>query len=139
MELRVSNSNGVATVTVYDTDEGQVVREVQIPEGKQVVINEDSEDFTVEDNNTDTPAGLPYEPAEEPPKRPLEEIAGPREGDAPEDAEAVEETETETTDAAQEKADELGIDINAVDGTGQDGRVLVSDVEDYAKENEVTP
>lgn len=36
------------------------------------------------------------------------------------------------TDAAQAKADELGVDISEVEGTGQDGRVLVSDVEAHA-------
>lgn len=35
----------------------------------------------------------------------------------------------DATDSAQKRADELGVDIDKVQGSGQDGRVLVSDVE----------
>ncbi len=37
----------------------------------------------------------------------------------------------DATDKAQERAEELGVDIDAVEGTGQDGRVTVTDVEGY--------
>lgn len=37
--------------------------------------------------------------------------------------------EVTTTKAAQDKADELGVDITTVKGTGKDGRITVSDIE----------
>lgn len=37
--------------------------------------------------------------------------------------------EPDATDAAKEKAEELGVDLATVDGTGKDGRVTVNDVE----------
>lgn len=36
--------------------------------------------------------------------------------------------ETEATDAAEELAAELGVDLATVEGTGKDGRVTVADV-----------
>lgn len=38
------------------------------------------------------------------------------------------------TDAAGEKAADLGVDLSSVEGTGQGGRILVKDVEDAAEE-----
>jgi pyruvate/2-oxoglutarate dehydrogenase complex dihydrolipoamide acyltransferase (E2) component len=38
----------------------------------------------------------------------------------------------ETTSAAQAKADELGINLSTVTGTGKDGKVTVKDVENAA-------
>lgn len=37
------------------------------------------------------------------------------------------------TDAAAAKADELGVDVRTVKGTGADGRITVADVETAAK------
>lgn len=37
--------------------------------------------------------------------------------------------EPDATDAAARKAEELGVDLATVDGTGKDGRVTVNDVE----------
>lgn len=42
----------------------------------------------------------------------------------------------EATDNARAKAEELGVDIEEVEGTGQDGRVIVSDVEAFASSAE---
>lgn len=42
--------------------------------------------------------------------------------------------EREVTDAAAKKAGELGVDLSCVAGTGQNGRVLVGDVEEAAAE-----
>lgn len=39
----------------------------------------------------------------------------------------------ERTDAAVEKAQELGVDISSVTGTGKDGKVTAQDVEKAAK------
>ncbi len=51
---------------------------------------------------------------------------------APEaDAEAE---EADATAAAEAKAEELGVDLSEVEGSGADGRILVSDVEDAAEE-----
>ncbi len=74
--------------------------------------------------------------------RALEEAAGPI-GDTPEkgasrDAEASE-TEDEgvgepnATDAARRKAEQLGIDLSQVEGTGAGGRILVGDVKRAAQ------
>jgi pyruvate/2-oxoglutarate dehydrogenase complex dihydrolipoamide acyltransferase (E2) component len=37
------------------------------------------------------------------------------------------------TEAAERKAEELGVDISTVEGTGQGGRVVVGDVDDAAE------
>lgn len=39
---------------------------------------------------------------------------------------------TDVTDSAQKRANELGVDLAQVEGSGQDGRILVSDVEAYS-------
>jgi pyruvate/2-oxoglutarate dehydrogenase complex dihydrolipoamide acyltransferase (E2) component len=51
------------------------------------------------------------------------------------------ETEREVTEAAERKAEELGVDLDKVEGTGRSGRVVVDDVEDAAEraEGENTP
>ncbi len=46
----------------------------------------------------------------------------------------AEETEVDATDAAEQKAEELDVDITEVEGSGQEGRVLVDDVEEAADE-----
>jgi large subunit ribosomal protein L20 len=59
-------------------------------------------------------------------------------------AEQVEETEEEetseeeieATDAAIRKAEELDVDLSSVEGTGQEGRIIVGDVEKAAKGDE---
>jgi large subunit ribosomal protein L20 len=43
------------------------------------------------------------------------------------------EVEVNATDAAERKAEELGVDITTVEGTGQGGRVIVGDVDDAAE------
>jgi pyruvate/2-oxoglutarate dehydrogenase complex dihydrolipoamide acyltransferase (E2) component len=70
-------------------------------------------------------------------QRALEAVAGPT-GAAPEqgagggteDAETEEEDggEPKATDAARRKAEELGMDLSQVEGTGAGGRILVGDV-----------
>jgi large subunit ribosomal protein L20 len=42
--------------------------------------------------------------------------------------------EVEATEAAERKAEELGVDLATVEGTGKDGRITVGDVENAAKE-----
>ncbi len=42
-------------------------------------------------------------------------------------------TEVEATDAARRKAEDLGIDLSQVEGTGPGGRILVRDVQKAAK------
>ncbi len=46
----------------------------------------------------------------------------------------AEETEVDATGAAEQKAEELDVDITEVEGSGQEGRVLVDDVEEAADE-----
>ena len=50
-----------------------------------------------------------------------------------EDREPENDGEVDATDAARRKADELGVKLSGVDGTGSGGRVLVKDVERAAK------
>ena len=51
--------------------------------------------------------------------------------------EAAEEAgEVHATDAAERKAEELGVDLSAVEGTGQEGRITVGDVEKASKDGE---
>ena len=49
---------------------------------------------------------------------------------------AEEEGKVHATDAAERKAEELGVDLSAVEGTGQEGRITVGDVEQAAKDGE---
>ena len=55
--------------------------------------------------------------------------------DAPAEApEAEASDEVDATPAAEAKAEELGVDLASVEGSGADGRVTVADVEDAADE-----
>lgn len=53
--------------------------------------------------------------------------------DVAETAESEPEVEVNATEAAERKAEELGVDISTVEGTGQGGRVVVGDVDDAAE------
>jgi large subunit ribosomal protein L20 len=53
--------------------------------------------------------------------------------DETETQESVPEVEVNATEAAERKAEELGVDITTVEGTGQGGRVVVGDVDDAAE------
>lgn len=67
------------------------------------------------------PAAQPETPAE-----PAEEA------DTPEET-----TEVEATEAAERRAEELGVDLSSVEGSGAEGRILVEDVEEEAEEEGV--
>ncbi len=56
-------------------------------------------------------------------------------GGADEGAETAEEsaTEVEATDAARRKAEELGVDLSRIEGSGAGGRILVRDVKEAAE------
>jgi large subunit ribosomal protein L20 len=63
--------------------------------------------------------------------------ATPEAAEAPEvEAEAEAEDEVVATDAAARKAEELDVDLSAVEGSGQGGRITVGDVEKAAPEDE---
>lgn len=68
------------------------------------------------------------EPAEKKPKRskpkPESKTAAP---------EPQEDTDVEATEAAERKAEELGVDLRGVEGTGKDGRITVGDVDRAAR------
>ncbi|MFB6240290.1 MAG: 50S ribosomal protein L21 [Gemmatimonadota bacterium] len=80
---------------------------------------------------------------------PEEAVEAPEAGEEPE-AETAEEAEpvraeeeqgltaedVDITDAARELADEHGIDITTLDGTGKDGRILKADVQEAVKAQE---
>jgi large subunit ribosomal protein L20 len=53
--------------------------------------------------------------------------------DEAEASESEPEVEVNATEAAERKAEELGVDITTVEGTGQGGRVVVGDVDDAAE------
>jgi large subunit ribosomal protein L20 len=67
------------------------------------------------------------EPAEKKPKRsrPESKTAAP---------EPQEDTDVEATAAAERRAEELGVDLESVEGSGAEGRVVVGDVEEAAEE-----
>jgi large subunit ribosomal protein L20 len=48
--------------------------------------------------------------------------------------EPQEDTEVEATDAAERRAEELDVDLESVEGSGAEGRVVVGDVEEAAEE-----
>jgi pyruvate/2-oxoglutarate dehydrogenase complex dihydrolipoamide acyltransferase (E2) component len=64
-------------------------------------------------------------------QRALEGAAGPTE--ATPETEEVDAREPQATDAARRKAENLGIDLSQVEGTGSEGRILVRDVQKAAK------
>ncbi len=64
------------------------------------------------------------EPAEKRPKKPKSKKAAP-EPKGQEDVEA--------TDAAERRADELDVDLESVEGSGAEGRVVIEDVEEAAE------
>jgi len=53
--------------------------------------------------------------------------------DEAETSESESEVEVNATEAAERKAEELGVDITTVEGSGQGGRVIVGDVDDAAE------
>jgi large subunit ribosomal protein L20 len=55
--------------------------------------------------------------------------------DEAESSESEPEVEVNATEAAERKAEELGVDITTVEGTGQGGRIVVGDVDEAAEED----
>jgi pyruvate/2-oxoglutarate dehydrogenase complex dihydrolipoamide acyltransferase (E2) component len=49
---------------------------------------------------------------------------------------AEEKGKVHATDAAERKAEELGVDLSTVEGTGQEGRITVGDVDKAAKDGD---
>jgi large subunit ribosomal protein L20 len=67
------------------------------------------------------------EPVEKKPKKPKAKKAAP-------EAKWQEDVEVEATDAAERRAEELDVDIESVEGSGAEGRLVVEDVEKTAEE-----
>ena len=65
---------------------------------------------------------------------PIGDVSEPQtdEDDEDQEAERVAAGEPDATDAARRKAEELGIDLSRVEGTGSGGRILVRDVKKAA-------
>ena len=57
------------------------------------------------------------------------------EAEAEETAQGEPDAEVNATEAAERKAEELGVDISTVKGSGQGGRVVVGDVDDAAEDD----
>jgi large subunit ribosomal protein L20 len=82
----------------------------------------------------------PSEPRPDPrarkkPRKATKPAEAPEAEAAPEtepEAASEAEPEVEATEAAEKKAEELGVDLESVEGTGAEGRVLVDDVEEAA-------
>ncbi len=71
------------------------------------------------------------EPTERKPKKPKPK---PKAKKAAPEPEPPETTEVEATDAAERRAEELDVDLESVEGSGAEGRVVVEDVEEAAEE-----
>jgi large subunit ribosomal protein L20 len=71
------------------------------------------------------------EPAEKPPKKTKPRPAAKK---ATPEPKSREDAEVEATDAAERRAEELNVDLESVEGSGAEGRVLVEDVEETAEE-----
>jgi len=56
-------------------------------------------------------------------------------GGAAQQAQQAQEEEPEVTEAAKQKAEELGVDLSQVEGTGAEGRITVKDVRDAANQS----
>ena len=67
---------------------------------------------------------------------PAPNIVAPTSADGEDAGVEEEEASLDVTDEARDKADELGVEISTVTGSGKDGRILVSDVERAATEQE---
>jgi large subunit ribosomal protein L20 len=91
------------------------------PVERQVKVERSTEPEQAKPQARRKPAAQPETPAE-----PAEET------DASEEA-----TEVEATDAAERRAEELGVDLSTVEGSGAEGRVLGEDVEEEAEEEGV--
>jgi large subunit ribosomal protein L20 len=72
------------------------------------------------------------EPAEKRPKKAKPKTKAKKKA-APE-PKSGEDAEVEATDAAERRAEELDVDLESVEGSGAEGRVLVEDVEETAEE-----
>jgi large subunit ribosomal protein L20 len=70
-------------------------------------------------------------PAEKKPKKPKPKAKSKRAAPEPKKQEAV---EVEATDAAERRAEVLDVDLESVEGSGAEGRVVVEDVEEAAEE-----
>jgi large subunit ribosomal protein L20 len=69
--------------------------------------------------------------------RPVDKaVSGQRRGVSEAEAEAAQPVEMDATEAAERKAEELGVNLADVGGSGAEGRILVEDVEEAAKDKQ---
>lgn len=108
---------------VQDFERGEVVPLDKITDGW---ILKDTGDVVLSNSDEGLQAMSDYERNQELAK---EQKAALSDESSDESAEA----EPEATDAAERKAEELGVDLSSVEGTGKDGRVTVGDVERAAE------
>jgi len=114
------------------------VEEVEEPE--QEAAAEVVEEETVEEPAAETEPeeetqeeSAEDEEAEEVTEEPAEDEESEEEAEEPAEEKESEE-EISITDAARELAEEAGIDISTVEGTGKDGNILKSDIENLIKD-----
>ena len=126
-----------AEVVEEEAPEAEVVEE-EAPEA-EVVEEEAPEAEAVEEEAPEAEAveeEAPEAEAEETPEAEAEEEApeaeaeeeAPEEKEVEQEPEAEEEKQVNITDAAKKLAEEAGIDISTVEGTGKDGAILKSDI-----------
>jgi len=120
-----------AEVVEEEAPEAEVVEE-EAPEA-EVVEEEAPEAEVVEEETPEAEAveeEAPEAEAEETPEAEAEAEAeeAPEEEEVEQEPEAEEEKKVNITDAAKKLAEEAGIDISTVEGTGKDGAILKSDI-----------
>ena len=69
-------------------------------------------------------------------EKPAAEKAAPTKAAKPRDEEKPPVAEFDITDSAREMAEEAGLDLSTVEGTGKEGRILKSDVQKAIKERD---
>ena len=119
---------------VETEDVEEAVEEPAAETESEEEAEETAEEPAAETESEEEAEETPEEPAaeeeaEEPAadEKPEEEVEEPAEGKESEE-------EISITDAARELAEEAGIDISTVEGTGKDGNILKSDIENLIKD-----
>ena len=69
-------------------------------------------------------------------KKPVAEKSAPKQAAKPKAEEKPTVAEFDITDSAREMAEEAGLDLSTVEGTGKEGRILKSDVQKAIKERD---
>ncbi|HEY65226.1 MAG TPA: 2-oxo acid dehydrogenase subunit E2 [Caldilineae bacterium] len=113
-----------------------VLRAVLVEEGQMVPVGQPIAVIGAPDEEIDLEALGVTEAAPEAEAREVEEAAAPT---PPETSPAVERGRLAVSPVARRMAEELGIDLTQVRGTGPNGRIIKRDIEAYLREMEKAP